>query len=317
MDFHLDYGLRIHTEPKHKSLYEWAINEVEADGSPIDQDQIPWEWTLFFSATSCVLTNQLELVAKSSLTNESAGPPRFETIQTIRMTLRPGVRANGEFVKDAIFSMFGTKRIIQNFTLEIRPLDDPSKEESCSAWGSVSYTSEVDFCNETVDDCVWFHFYMKPETFANYLALIGQGRIHDVIFSVGSVEGFYSEWSPSISTDRVKVLLSGAEHKFDLPPDFQGKPPRLGRVNTARLVLHRHLELSKDAPSPYPVEVDQVEPEEQPEEDLVALGLLRTEAQSAHVAASALAAAPARAMGRQTFLLAAIFVLLAYIVIWK
>jgi len=74
---------------------------------------------------------------------------------------------------------------------------------------------------------------VKPETFARYVALIDRGAIDNILFSVGSVDGFYSEWSPSISTNEVKVLLSGDEHKFDLPPDFQGEPPRLGRVRDA------------------------------------------------------------------------------------
>jgi hypothetical protein len=166
MDYHLDYGLRLHTEPKHKSLYNWAINEVEADGRPIDRDQIPWVWTLLFSATSCVLTNRLEIATQFSLKSESEDPPQIETDQIIRMTLRPGMRANGEFVDDVTFSMFGTKRTIRDFMLEVRPLDDSAKAEGCGAWGSVSYTSEIDFRNETVDDCIWFYLYVKPETFA-------------------------------------------------------------------------------------------------------------------------------------------------------
>jgi hypothetical protein len=250
MDYHLDYGLRLHTEPKHKSLYNWAINEVEADGRPIDRDQIPWVWTLLFSATSCVLTNRLEIATQFSLKSESEDPPQIETDQIIRMTLRPGMRANGEFVDDVTFSMFGTKRTIRDFMLEVRPLDDSAKAEGCGAWGSVSYTSEIDFRNETVDDCIWFYLYVKPETFARYVALIDQGAIDTILFSVGAVDGFYSEWSPSISTDKVKVLLGGDEHKLDLPPDFQGEPPRLGRVRAARLLLQRRLELGKDSPSP-------------------------------------------------------------------
>jgi hypothetical protein len=243
MDYHLDYGLRLHTEPKYKSLYTWAINEVDADGLLIDRDQIPWAWTLLFSATSCVLTDQIEITAQFS-------PPRIERDQIIRMTLRPGIRRNGEFVDDVTFSMFGTKRAIRDFTLEIRALDDAAKAERCNAEGSISYTAEIDFRNKTVDDCIWFYLYVKQETFARYGALIDQGAIDTIIFSVGSVDGFYSEWSPSISTDKVKVLLSGTEHKLDLPPDFQGEPPRLGRVRDARLLLHRRLELGKDSLSP-------------------------------------------------------------------
>src|SRR6516165_6746896 len=213
MDYHLDYGLRLHTEPEYKNLYSWAINEV-ADGSPIDRDQIPWRWTMLFSATSCVVTNRLEIAAPFSLRGKSEDPPRIEVDQIIRMTLRPGVRRNGEFVDDVTFSMFGTKRAIRDFTLEVRPLDDSADAERCKAWGSVSYTAEIDFRNETVDDCIWFYLYVKPETFARYVALIDRGAVNNILFSVGSADGFYSEWSPSISTHKVKVLLSGDEHKF-------------------------------------------------------------------------------------------------------
>jgi hypothetical protein len=246
MDYHLDYGLRLHTEPEYKNLYSWAINEVETDGSPIGRDQIPWRWTLYFSATSCVLTNRLEIAAPFSLRGESENPPRIEADQIIRMTLRPGARRSG----DVTFSMFGTKRAIRDFTLEVRPLNAPAEAERCNAWGSVSYTAEIDFRNETVDDCIGFYLYVKPETFARYVALIDRGAIDNILFSVGSVDGFYSDWSPSISTNEVKVLLTDDEHKFDLPPDFQGEPPRLGRVRDARLLLHRRLELEKDSPSP-------------------------------------------------------------------
>jgi len=250
MDYHLDYGLRLHTESKYKTLYEWAINEVEANGSPIDRDQIPYARTLFFSATTCVLTNRLEIATQCSLKGESEAPPEIETDQIIRMTLRPGMRANGEFVDDVTFSMFGTKRAIQHFTLEVRPLDDSAKAESCNAWGGVSYTAEIDFRNETVDDYICFFLSVKPETFARYVTLIDQGAIDTIHFSVGSVDGFYSKWGPSISKDEVKVLSRDDPHKLDLPPDFQGEPPRLGRVREARLLLHRRLELGKDSPVP-------------------------------------------------------------------
>ena len=253
MDYHLDYGLRVHTEPEYKNLYSWAINEVEADGRLINRDQIPWGWTLHFSATSCMLTNRLEIEAQFSLTTESEDPPRIETDQIIRMMLRPGMLTDGEFVDDVTFSMFGTKRAIQNFTLEVRPLADSEKAEYCTAWGSVSYTSEVDFRNETVDDCVWFYLYVKPETFTRYATLINQNAIDTILFSVGSVDGFYSEWSPSISTRKVKVLVRGNEHKLELPDDLQGEPPRLGRVCDARLLLHRRLELGKDSPAQPPI----------------------------------------------------------------
>lgn len=250
MDYHLDYGLRLHTELKYKSLYAWAIDEIDADGRPIGRDQIPWNWTLVFSATSCVLTNWFEIETPFSLTGESDEPPQIKTDQIIRITLRPGMLENGEFVCDATFSMFGTKRAIRHFTLEVLPIDDPTMAERCFAQGSVSYTSEFDFRAETEDDFIWFYLYVKAEEFARYVALIEQGAIDTILFNVKSVDGFYSDWSPSASTDRVKVLVQGDEHKLDLPPDFHGEPPRLGRVGDARLLLHRRLEFGNGSPSP-------------------------------------------------------------------
>ena len=196
MDYHLDYGIRLHVEPKYKNLYSWAINEVAADGTPIDRDYIPWRWRLFFSATSCVLTNRLEIAAhfsvKGVLTGKSEDePPRIEADQIITMTLRPVGRRNGG--DDVAFSMFGTNREIRNFTLQVRPLNDSATAERCDAWGSVSYTSEIDFRNETAEDCIEFYLYVKPETFSRYIALIDRGAIDNILFSVGSVDGFYSD----------------------------------------------------------------------------------------------------------------------------
>jgi hypothetical protein len=235
MHYHLDYGLRLHTEQEYKNLYSWAINEVAADGSPIDRDQIPWRWTLYFSATSCMVTNWLEISAPFSLRGErDDDPPLTEEGQLIRMTLQPS--------ENVAYSMFGTKRTIRIFTLEVRALEDSAETERCDAWGSVSNTSEIDFRDETVRDCICFYLAVKPETFAHYVALIERGAIDEIRFNVGSVDGFYSEWSPSVSADNVKVLVSGDEHRVDLPPDFQGKPPRLGRVRKAHLHLIRRLE---------------------------------------------------------------------------
>ena len=163
---------------------------------------------------------------------------------------RPGTWRNGKFLTmlhsrcSAPSAQFGTSR------WKSVPSKILRKRRARNAWGSVAHTYEIDFRNETADDCLWFYLHVKPETFARYVALIDQGAIDTVLFSVGSVEGFYSDWSPSISTNNVKVLLDGEEHKLDLPPDFQGRPPRLGRVHDARLLLHRALELGKAPPSP-------------------------------------------------------------------
>jgi hypothetical protein len=66
VDFHLDRKLRLHTDPEHKALYNWAINEIDAQGRQIGSDQIPWHWTLNFTATSCVLGDSFDIESQFS-----------------------------------------------------------------------------------------------------------------------------------------------------------------------------------------------------------------------------------------------------------
>jgi hypothetical protein len=89
---------------------------------------------------------------------------------------------------------------------------------------------------------------VKPETFARYGAKIAHGLVDEMTLNVGSVAGFYSEWSPSISTSNVKVLTRGSEQKIILSPGHQIEPPRLGHVGAAKLYINRRLEFGKRAP---------------------------------------------------------------------
>jgi hypothetical protein len=59
------------------------------------------------------------------------------------------------------------------------------------------------------------------------------------------VSGFYSEWSPSISTTSVKVLTTVDQQKIILPPGLEFEPPRLGYVGEARLYINQRLEFGK------------------------------------------------------------------------
>lgn len=58
-------------------------------------------------------------------------------------------------------------------------------------------------------------------------------------FRVGGVAGFYSEWSPSVSADRVKVLTADKEQMVEIPDECEIVPSRLGEVREAALNLYR------------------------------------------------------------------------------
>jgi hypothetical protein len=93
---------------------------------------------------------------------------------------------------------FGTDRTISSFELFIERLDGDEEQERCTAWGSVSYTFDNDFWDETMDDSVVFHLYVRPETFARYVAKVGAGEVEEALLRISHVDGFYSDWSPAI-----------------------------------------------------------------------------------------------------------------------
>jgi hypothetical protein len=140
--------------------------------------------------------------------------------------------------------MFGTGRAIKSFQLDIHPITDPAKDEYCTAWGSVSYTTDIDFRNETTDDCIVFYMFVKPDTFNRFAEMVASRAVDEMILSVKDVPGFYSAWSPSISTRDVKVLTNNDEQKIAEPAGFQFSPPRLGAIGTAELFINRRLEFA-------------------------------------------------------------------------
>jgi hypothetical protein len=246
LEFHLERGLRLIT---HSDLDDWAIQEVDGTGQPIGEDKIPWPWTLRFTATSCLLGDSFEIKSEFESTEGTPIPAEMMQRQVIRVQLRPGApQDDGDLLRKTTYSMFGTDRDISRFQLDIHPIADPTEQESCRSWGLVSYSAEGDFFSkETMDDCIGFDLFVKPETFARYAAKIAHGLVDEIILSVRLVDGFYSAWSPTILTPEVKVLTGGKEQKLSSSPGHQVKPPRLGRVGEATMYINRGLEFGKRA----------------------------------------------------------------------
>ncbi len=115
---------------------------------------------------------------------------------------------------------------------------EEEQQERCTAWGSVGYTAEIDFRNETTDDTVIFHLYVRPETFMRYARKIAASEVDKTIFCVAGVSGFYSDWPPSISTSKIKVLTKYKEHAVEIPDGCQIVPPELGEMKKAALTFH-------------------------------------------------------------------------------
>lgn len=241
MRFHINRKLRTVTEPEHRSLYKWALAEIGEAGRQVGRDQIPWAWSLFFLAIECEVVDNIEVRASQEAENTIG--------QTIRAKLHPVGFRKDEGISDApCLSMFGTDRSIRDFRLLIRPLVNSQEQERCTTWGTVSYTSEVDFVDHTEDDCLIFNLFIRKHAFDQYVEKISLGRVREIYFNVNSVDGFYSEWSPSISTRNIKVLTRGEEHDIPLPQDFRFAIPRLGEVGEATLRIHTQSDLEGTRP---------------------------------------------------------------------
>ncbi|RWL82403.1 MAG: hypothetical protein EOR67_27815 [Mesorhizobium sp.] len=260
MENHIDRRVILCPESEYKNLYEWCLQEIDADGKKIGRDQIPWEWTLYFKAT--------ELTLHDTLTVGSLLPSASQDdINTV--TVKQGISAKllpfGATWSPS-YSMFGTDRTITDISLSIMPSVVDGEQEQCLAWGIVSYTAEIDFREETTPDCIGFYLIVNPDRFAQYVEMIATSAVEDVLLFVGRVPGFYSDWSPSTSTDRIKILADKSAQKIEIPPGCKIDPPRLGRAQYAQVHIRRAAELSKATPKAPEGAADEIHDKESAEE---------------------------------------------------
>lgn len=144
--------------------------------------------------------------------------------------------------------MFGTNRIIKEFSLCIQKLKGNSKNEICNTYGSVSNTFECDFEDITIDDCIDVNLFLTSERFNKMMVLVKTQRVDIFELRMNGVSGFYSEWSPSISTRSIKVLTTENEQLVVKKDGCKINPRRLGDVSQFNLnIIQRHkLNLKQD-----------------------------------------------------------------------
>jgi hypothetical protein len=246
MEFHLERAIRQKPtdEIEHKGLYSKALTELDDRGAQVGHDMIPWVWTTSFLATEFIVQDSLRYETVGMLGDEH-GELQSSRRTTIQARLHPGSMREGSiFDREPTYRFFGTDRVIKGWQLHILPTETKEKE-GCTAWGSVSYDSETDFRTETTTDIVTFYLMVNHSLYDRYLWNIAQGLANQLALSVGHVDGFYSEWSPGISTRDIKVL-AGSEHKIE---DGDGTEwPRLAKVGKAEFYMNGRFDLSRHPP---------------------------------------------------------------------
>jgi hypothetical protein len=237
MDYKLERKIRLNESPKHQSLYGWCLNEIGEDGKS-QGDEVTWPWSFSFTSASLRLHRGIEVKcverdAKSVETSNS---------RSITADLFSGICTDGENLKDRVnFKMFGTDRSIEKFDLCILPVDSV-EEEGCSIYASPSYDYEVDFKHGTTDDTVVINLNINKEKFDEFAKAIELKSVDFIGVRVGGISGFYSHWSPSISTGYIKVLTE--YHQVEGSDTSQVQIFRAGNVNDFSISLHTINELN-------------------------------------------------------------------------
>jgi hypothetical protein len=214
MDYQVENSVRLSTKSPHSNLYQWFLEEFDPAGKKLGSDYIPWGWSLYFDVKNLAVRKSFEL------SEDKPG----KTADTITGTLTPERSGRRRTVA---YSFFGTKRTVESFSLRI--LKSEQEKEARQVWGSIAYESEFEFRNELAPDAVEVIVQLPAAKFDDLAKFAEDGRSRAVVM-LKLVHGFYSEWSPSIRTDHIKILGNLKDQKIKIEEGAGVQPPTLGKV---------------------------------------------------------------------------------------
>ena len=221
MEYNLDTRVVLSSEREHKNLYSWSIKEFDEKGTQVGRDHIPWNWGLRFEVIELHPSYSLQMKEGEASGEEGSGYELSEVSEYLYGKLIPSVESR----KAGIYSMFGTtRRRIDQFGLFIYKAKE-GESECCRLWGSASYTSEWDFQNVTEPDSVQVYVYLTSEI-DQLMNLVKVPVATEVTIRLSGVSGFYSDWSPSIRTDSIKVLANAKDQQLENPENLAFDPQR-------------------------------------------------------------------------------------------
>jgi len=197
----LDYKVKLNSKAEINSLYRWCLNEVSEDGLQISPnfDWIPFRFRLYFT------THSLKVFTSVRQSWETEGS--LQIVKTISGEFISGWLDNNNELKDVVrFSIFGTKRPLEYFSVRISEVQKPD-EEQCVLTVIPSYKREDELFREVVEkDYAGFDIHLSADKFAALVKVVEDGKVDSVSFSVKEVQGVYATWSPTIFTLDAKIL---------------------------------------------------------------------------------------------------------------
>lgn len=258
MEHNLEKKVKYDIEDEYKSLYSWSLIEVIEDETNAPKKWIPFVWSTRFIASKLAVIRRISI--EKDYESEEENAKNLTDTSVIVADLYSGYCNDGENLKDFIrYGMFGTDRRIEAFTLKINVATDGI--EKCKAWATPSYDYEVDFRNGVESDCVEFNLYLEKDRWESVAQLIQNKSIDSMLVSFSDVSGFYSDWSPSISTNSIKILTS--YHSVEGDEKIVESIPKVGDVGEFRLMLYSdknlNVKLNQSSNSIYPLFDDDFE----------------------------------------------------------
>ncbi len=238
MDYILEKKIRFSSK-KDKTLYSWCLDELGNQEKDHNKDLIPYRFSAYFEASTLRLTKRVGMQQKHS-NNEMIGESDNSVV--ISGDLKPSFRPNVDY-RDTSYYMFGTNRRIDSISLTIESLGNDSDIEICNLWGSPSYKDEIDFREFTEPDHLSVSIFLKNEQFESFIRMIESKTVDSMKLILRQVDGFYSPWSPSISTSSIKVLTEYHEVEGDI--DLDRPLPKVGNVGEFSLIFSSSLDLNQ------------------------------------------------------------------------
>jgi hypothetical protein len=243
----LEYKVELKKEDELKTLYTWYINEIDQDGNVVKkllEKFIPYRWRISFKIKNINFVTDIGLENETQEFDEDTGFDKVgESFEINRGSRIYGNLKIDEHDYDTELSMFGTNRKIEDISINIYK----SEEEYCRVWGSPEYSTEINFRNHTIPDCLEISLGLKEDDYLEIAERIKDKSINSYSISLKNVNGFYSPWTPETSTPEIKVLTKDHEIKIPentLPDDYE--LPRLGNVGGFDMVSVFTYELIND-----------------------------------------------------------------------
>jgi hypothetical protein len=205
MEHNLEKAVKYDLEDEFKSLYPWSLIEAEEETQKSPKKWIPFSWSVRFIASKLAIVRRISINRSYDVDDQKA--KTLADSSMIIASLHSGFCNDGMNLEDYVdYRMFGTDRRIESFTLKIYVATDGV--EKCTAWATPSYDYEVDFRSNVETDIVEFNLYISKERWESVERLVKSKEVDSLNVSFGNVSGFYSDWSPSISTNSIKILTS-------------------------------------------------------------------------------------------------------------